>query len=211
METEIILVVVIACVLVLDFVLRSIKKKSNDKEDVLKKEDQTGTIKSENKFNYILNRKRNIIAFLLLIAMLKPVIHFIFFEEKSDAFSTEKIDLGSKRYYNEFYLKDSIGNLNPLKYLNYTILYNDLLHTIQYYPTAIDEEIKKNYLKYGLLNRNGDPIYIGKETVFTYKREKLGFKEYFKERYTDKPFIFLISLAIIGLLSFLLNDKIKAR
>ena len=53
METEIILVIVIACVLVLDFVLRSIKKKSNDKEDVLKKEDQTGTIKSENKFNYI--------------------------------------------------------------------------------------------------------------------------------------------------------------
>jgi hypothetical protein len=70
---------------------------------------------------------------------------------------------------------------------------------------------RKNYLKYGLLNRNGDPIYIGKETVHTYKREKLGFNEYFKERYTDKPFIFLISLAIIGLLSFLLNDKIKAR
>jgi hypothetical protein len=91
METEIILVIVIACVLVLDFVLRSIKKKSNNKEDVLKKEDQTGTIKSENKFNYILKRKRNIIAFLLLIAMLKPVIHFIFLRKNLIHFQLKKL------------------------------------------------------------------------------------------------------------------------
>ena len=82
METEIILVVVIACVLVLDFVLRSIKKKSNDKEDVLKKEDQTGTIKSENKFNYILNRKRNIITFVLLALILKPSFHYLIDREQ---------------------------------------------------------------------------------------------------------------------------------
>ena len=92
METEIILVVVIACVLVLDFVLRSIKKKSNDKEDVLKKEDQTGTIKSENKFNYILNRKRNIITFVLLALILKPSFHYLIDREQEGYYDYQQFE-----------------------------------------------------------------------------------------------------------------------
>jgi hypothetical protein len=92
METEIILVVVIACVLVLDFVLRSIKKKSNDKEDVLKKEDQTGTIKIENKFNYILNRKRNIITFVLLALILKPSFHYLIDREQQGYYDYQQFE-----------------------------------------------------------------------------------------------------------------------
>lgn len=206
MRNEVILLSIIGIVLIIDFVLRIIKKKSNT-EKITEKLDGS---RDEIKTNYILSRKRNIIAFLLLIAMLKPVIHFIFFEEKSDTFSTEKIDLGEKYFYSEIYLRDSIGNLNRIDQRSFWDLPNAIRYNINTSSEKLSEN-HKSYIKYGPLNRNGDPIYIADKKVFTYKRERLGFNEYFKERYTDKPFIFLISLAIIGLLSFLLNDKIKAR
>ena len=75
MRNEVILLSIIGIVLTIDFVLRIIKKKSNT-EKITEKLDGSG---DKIKTNYILSRKRNIIAFLLLIAMLKPVIHFIFF------------------------------------------------------------------------------------------------------------------------------------
>ena len=101
MRIELILLVVIVTVVVIDIVLRSLKKKSSNDKDIIR----------ENKFNYILNRKRNIIIFLLLTAMLKPIIHYVFSEEKSNVFESKKIDLGSVYSFHDYNLKDSIGNL----------------------------------------------------------------------------------------------------
>ena len=79
MEIELILLGVIAIVVVTDFVLRGLKKKSSNDEDIPKIEHQFNDIIRENKFSYILSRKRNIIIFLLLTAMFKTCDTFCFF------------------------------------------------------------------------------------------------------------------------------------
>ena len=86
MRIELILLGLIAIVVVTDFILRGLKKKSSNDEDIPKIEDQFNDIIKENKFSYILSRKRNIITFLLLTAILKPVIHYAFFNDKSTVY-----------------------------------------------------------------------------------------------------------------------------
>lgn len=183
METEIILVIVIACVLVLDFVLRSIKKKSNDKEDVLKKEDQTGTIKSENKFNYILNRKRNIITFVLLALILKPSFHYLIDREQQGYYDYQQFEeippipiindiakllnhynsissrvIDKKREYYEYDLSlfDSTG-LKSLMINNFK----------EKYSSRFDSYIPLNYF-WGSFSITGG--YITQESNYTYTR-----------------------------------------
>ena len=205
MEIELILLGVIAIVVVTDFVLRGLKKKSSNDEDVPKIEDQFNDIIKENKFSYILSRKRNIITFLLLTVMLKPLIHFAFFNDKSTVYSTEKIDLGNSRYFTDFNLKDSIGNL-------YEAEGEGWMDT--YYKFGSSDSRKSSDFNNngGIFTSDGDKLYIAKDkSIFKYKLEKISFNEYLNERFLLKPYIFMISFGIMLMFVLLFNDKIKAR
>ena len=208
MEIELILLGVIAIVVVTDFVLRGLKKKSSNDEDVPKIEDQFNDIIKENKFSYILSRKRNIITFLLLTAILKPVIHYAFFNDKSTVYSTEKIDLGSWRTFTDYYLKDSIGNLYKVNSADYGT--NGWFSSVQ--PVK-DRDERFDFLHNGgIFTSNGEKLYTGiDESIFKYKKEKISFNEYLNERFLLKPYIFIISFGIMLMFVLLFNDKIKAR
>lgn len=205
MEIELILLGVIAIVVVTDFILRGLKKKSSNDEDIPKIEDQFNDIIKENKFSYILSRKRNIITFLLLTVMLKPLIHFAFFNDKSTVYSTEKIDLGNSRYFTDFNLKDSIGNLYKLEGEGWQDTYNKFA----YRDSRKSSDFNNNG---GIFTSDGDKLYIAKDkSIFKYKLENISFNEYLNERFLLKPYIFMISFGIMLMFVLLFNDKIKAR
>lgn len=91
MSIEIILFGVIALVLVFDFALKGIKKK-NVQDDV----DRIGEEQSKKKpfnLNYLLKRKRNILTFILLVILFKPIINFQFFTESERKYDYQtKVD-----------------------------------------------------------------------------------------------------------------------
>jgi hypothetical protein len=217
MKIELVLLGLIAVVLIVDFILRGIKKKDTTEKGIEKFEGAFEESIKQNKLHYILGRKRNILTFLLIIAFLKPVIHFTFFEELSDEFSIEKIHLGTYEHYQNFHLKDSIGNLYKLDVIGLREAMN-LIISSRKMNNAI--KIIKDYDNYGFLTKDGNPIYRGQDKngidgfngiLYTYKFENLSFSEYLNEKYINKPYIFIISFLVVGFLVFLINDKINAR
>ena len=217
MRIELILLGLIAVVLIVDFILRGIKKKDTTEKGIEKFEGAFEESIKQSKLHYILGRKRNILTFLLIIAFLKPVIHFTFFEELSDEFSIEKIHLGTYEHYQNFHLKDSIGNLYKLDVIGLREAMN-LIISSRKMNNAI--KIIKDYDNYGFLTKDGNPIYRGQDKngidgfngiLYTYKFENLSFSEYLNEKYINKPYIFIISFLVVGFLVFLINDKINAR
>ena len=193
------------------------KIKGNSVDEIQQKEDNK-TFKTHNILNYVITRKRNILIFILLTLVLKPILHYTFFEEISKVVSIEKIELGDADSYSDFNLKDSIGNLIRLNAYGKINLYRSYLDDIFRNASgnltiAPDNhsENAKNFRKYGLFNRKGEPIYLVDDKFITYIPKKIGFNEYFKEKYNSKHYLFLISFALIGLIAFLFNDKIKAR
>lgn len=90
MSIEIILFGVIALVIVFDFALKGIKKKTTQ-DDV----DRIGEEQSKKKaFNYILARKRNILTFILLVILFKPIVHYFFSIEYLEIISSDKTYIG---------------------------------------------------------------------------------------------------------------------
>ena len=73
MRIELILLGVIAIVLIVDFILRGIKKKDTTEKGLEKFEGAFEESIKQNKFNYILSRKRNILTFILLVMLIKPI------------------------------------------------------------------------------------------------------------------------------------------
>ena len=79
MSIELILFGVVALVLVLDFVLKGIKrKKTQDGVERIGEE-----LKSKSKFpfslDYFIKRKRNIVSFLIFVHPIKIFLHYYFF------------------------------------------------------------------------------------------------------------------------------------
>lgn len=104
MNLEIILFGVVALVLVLDFVLRGFKKKTI-KEDV----ERIGEENIERnlfRLNYFLSRKRNVLSFIILTILLKPVFVYLI---SPNYF--EHIDY-DKKIERESYLDDKAKLLN---------------------------------------------------------------------------------------------------
>jgi hypothetical protein len=92
MSIQIILFGVVALVLVLDFALKGVKKKTTQ-DDV----ERIGEEQSKKKafdFNYILARKRNILTFILLVILLKPLVHTFLFTEYLETTSSDKTYIG---------------------------------------------------------------------------------------------------------------------
>ena len=88
MSNELILAVALSIVLVADLIIRSLRKK--DKIDDSPKIGEETSKKRRFNLNYIINRKRNIIIFIILGLILKPAIHYQFFTELEEYVNTEK-------------------------------------------------------------------------------------------------------------------------
>lgn len=210
MRIELILLVVIVFVVVIDIVLRILKKKSSNDKDLSR----------ENKFNYILNRKRNIITFLLLTAILKPLIHYVFFEEKSNVYDSKKILLGDIDNFDDFNLKDSTGILykvdhKPGRYyrkIDGDIRYLGPYGLVDIESKEVTESIESDFLHNGgVFTSSGDKLYLDKKKLFMYNKKNINFNEYLNQYFLFKPYIFMISFGIMLLFVLLFNDKIKAR
>jgi len=82
MSTEVILLIVIAVVLVVDFILNGRKKSFVD--ETIDRIEGAKPIKSKNFLDYIIKRKRNIVSFTILVHILKILINFFSYPMETD-------------------------------------------------------------------------------------------------------------------------------
>ncbi len=92
MSIELILFGVVALVLVLDFALKGVKKK-NVQDDVERIGGEQPKKKRFN-LNYIQKRKRNILTFILLVMLFKPIVHYFFSVEYVEVTNSDKTYIG---------------------------------------------------------------------------------------------------------------------
>lgn len=156
------------------------------------KEMNTPPLSKKNRFTYFLDRKRNIITFIILVLILKPVIHFSLFRE------TEQIVNYDKKIYENRY-----GDA-------YIIVGGELVKdTTSYYKT-----------KYNKFTKNGETYIMQPSncencdySVFYYPKETRGlsFRMHIQKIFRVKLYLFFVSILTLSLIVFLFNDKIKVR
>ena len=221
MKIELVLLGIIAVVLIVDFILRGIKKKDTTEKGIEKFEGALEESIKQSKFNYISSRKRNILTFILLVMLVKPLIHYVFVEEKGEV-SENVVNIGIGRGI--LYFKSINGKLykgeNPRYYFSVTsinILKNgkatDKLWE-EYYGEKfpLGKQGFKDYIRDGLFSKNGDELFLNKNQEFYYfSRANPTLKSYYTKYYKSKPYFFAISLGGLLILVFLFNDKIKSR
>jgi len=226
MKIELVLLGLIAVVLIVDFILRGINKKDTTEKGIEKFEGAFEESIKQSKLHYILVRKRNILTFILLVMLVKPLIHYVFVKEKGEV-SENVINLG--KAYNNLYFKSFNGklykgyNINTSK--NKILRRTDALQ-IEYRIANSDEASKakyesilnkindreKDYHRDGIFSKNGDELFLNdKEEYYYYLRAKPTLNSYYTKYYKSKPYFFAISLGGLLILVFLFNDKIKAR
>lgn len=201
MKIELVLLGVIAIVLIVDFILRGIKKKDTTEKGLEKFEGAFEESIKQSKFNYISSRKRNILTFILLVMLFKPIFHYVFVEEKGEI-TENVVNIGKAD--GKIYFKSIEGKL----YKGGKIVYHNWLdNTIKK-----KSQRKKDYERDGYFTKNGDELFENKNGEFYYfSRANPTLKSYYTKYYKSKPYFFAISLGGLLILVFLFNDKIKAR
>ena len=221
MKIEFLLLGVIAIVLIVDFLLKGIKKKDTSEKGIKKFEGAFEESIKQSKFYYILGRRRNILTVILLLMLVKPIIHYVFVEEKGEI-SENVINLG--KAYDNLYFKSINGRL----YKGYDI--NTKLNKSKRRNEDLKERIlnrrkvkkgaavkptndsEKDYDRDGIFSKNGDELFLNdNEEYYYYSRANPTLKSYYTKYYKSKPYFFAISLGVLLILVFLFNDKIKAR
>ena len=173
------------------------KIKGNSVDEIQQQKEDNKTFKTHNILNYVITRKRNILIFILLTLVLKPILHYTFFEKQEEFINYDrKITIG--RYNKDTYTKDSLGNFEYSGKKVYDLRYLSLYTQ------------KGELLQSERLGSGTDGTYLN---YYFYLKDlkKVSFKKPLDAIFTDKVWIFLISFAVIGLIAFLFNDKIKAR
>jgi hypothetical protein len=205
MEIELILLGVIAIVVVTDLVLSGLKKKSSNDEDVPKTEDQFNEIIKENKFSYILSRKRNIITFVLLVVFIKLVVHYFIYPNQEEFV-----------YYDKEIIHESFTN-NELRNPE-NVFIKDSLGFLEQVP--VDSRFSKFgniIVRNNIFTKNGEEIRQkkvgGSLVIFYYPKEyrSANFATHLHNLFKDELWIFLVSIGAMTVIVFLFNDKIKAR
>ena len=201
MKIELILLGLIAVVLIVDFILRGIKKKDKPEKGLDKLEGTFDESKKQGKFHYILSRKRNILSFILLVMLIKPLIHYVIIEEKNEI-ADNLVNIGTERA--KLYLKSSEGKLYRSELSSFEI---------KLVRAGFDDGYKgEDYKRDGFFNKNGDELFKNSNGEHYYfSRANATLKSYYTKYYKSKPYFFAISLGGLLILVFLFNDKIKAR
>ena len=230
MKIEFILLGVIAIVLIVDFLLKGIKKKDTTEKGIEKFEGAFEESIKQSKLHYILGRKRNILTFILLLMLVKPIIHYVFVEEKGEI-SDIVVNIGKGG--GQLYLKLSDGNLlkiSPTIISSYYRKVGKSLSKFQrktYFSISgktakrefLDKVAPKNGIyiydkkgNLGLSNKDGEALFkFNYDEYYYYSRAIPTLKSYYTKYYKSKPYFFAISLGVLLILVFLFNDKIKAR
>ena len=150
---------------------------------------------TNNSFTYLLRRKRNIITFIVLVLILKPVLHFSLFPE------TEQIINNDKKVF----VQDAREIIEVYEFDGDTLV-----------------QVKKSRINRiwdyeGYYTKKGDVYFVknlsGSNSLFYYPKEirSLSFKTHIQQIFKVKLYLFLILILILSLIVFLFNDKIKAR
>jgi len=145
---------------------------------------------TNNSFTYLLRRKRNIITFIVLVLILKPVLHFSLLPE------TEQFVNYDKKIFANLY-----GDIYRINEDKVVLISNS------------DYRAGK-YTKNGEVYVKQSPACNDCSTsVFYYPKEirSLSFKTHIQQIFKVKLYLFLILILILSLIVFLFNDKIKAR
>ena len=180
------------------------KIKGNSVDEIQQQKEDNKTFKTHNILNYVITRKRNILIFILLTLVLKPILHYTFFEKQEEFINYDrKITIG--RYNKDTYTKDSLGNFDRATRDDASFINVFRLNYDTSFYTQKGELIQSERLGSGT-----DGTYLN---YYFYLKDfkKVSFKKTLDAIFTDKVWIFLISFAVIGLIAFLFNDKIKAR
>ena len=188
MSTEILLFGTILLILAIDFSLNTFKKfKSRKGSSLIIKEYQK--IKESSLKDYIINRKRNIMTFILLFFMLKPIIHFIIFPSTEDYYDYKNsIDNFSWDEYKNIEKKLSFfinydSTENVMRVLGHSDPYRRVIgwdseRSISFKdkfkntPPSIDEMIEKTgfYVKEGKIHDSSHNRYIKKIKIIEINR-----------------------------------------
>ena len=172
---------------------------STSNYDLKTPNDSAENKKKKNMFTYIFNRKRNILTFVVLVFILKLVLHFFLFSEIEEKVNYDKkiyTNINSLDYY--VYENDSLVKNTSLKNVGTAYLYGD------YNPYT---KMGQEYIyEPRMCNECGIRMFYYQEEIHVQ-----SFKAHLQKIFSNKPYIFLISICILLLLVILFNDKIKAR
>ena len=179
---------------------KSQEGKGESVDGIHKRMEVSRTSKTQNILNYVITRKRNILIFILLTLVLKPIIHYTFFEKQEEFINYERKLLFGKDN-SETYRKDSLGNFTFLGQQAFKSAYfND--------ETFYTQKGEPIIMEIGGSGNNG----TYRNYYFYLKEIKTAsFKTHLNAIFIDKNWIFFIPFGSLLLFVFLVNDKIKAR
>jgi hypothetical protein len=203
MTLQLISLLVIIAVLVIDFIINGRKKVVDDTQ---KRIEGYEGLKKFNLAEYLIRRRKNIVIFILLVFLSKPIMHVSFFTETQEVVNYNK-KIIENPYTKDYYLLNSKGDLihqkdtiflNPAWNNRYL---SGLLRTGINWVTVKGEK----YIK--------EEIGDGSQNIFYYPLETmpLNFNEHLEIMFKSKLWIFLVSIGVLIVIVFLFNDKIKAR
>ena len=203
MTLQLISLLVIIAVLVIDFIINGRKKGVDDTQ---KRIEGYEGLKKFNLAEYLIRRRKNIVIFILLVFLSKPIMHVSFFTETQEVVNYNK-KIIENPYTKDYYLLNSMGDLihqkdtiflNPAWNNRYL---SALLRTGVNWVTVKGEK----YIK--------EEIGDGSQNIFYYPLETmpLNFNEHLDVMFKSKLWIFLVSIGVMTVIVFLFNDKIKAR
>ena len=209
-------------------VVKGSVKKENDKIPNKPKD-----LETNNLTDYIIKRKRNILTFVLLIILIKPIVHYFVFPTQEEFVNYDKKIISSEfsngtavlqnKELLEIYIKDSLGILvkvNGPSNFEYLITHLESKLYTKNGEVLINEYMDASAVKVSVENPgSGWPPTVDRilsstiSNVFYYPKEyrSADFATHLQNLFKDKLWIFGISFGIMLLLVFLFNDKIKAR
>ena len=221
MTSQLISLLIIIAVLVIDFIINGRKKNVDDTQ---KRIEGYEGLKKFNLSEYLLIRKKNVVIFILLAILSKPLIHsYLFPDTKEEVNYSNKVLNNS--FSNDYYLMDSkekpvhfrdtlsrILELNSADLKKYNASHNFSINYNSGRALITQASRSRAYTKNGekyIYEKISDDSSI----VFYYPLETmpLSFNEHLEVMFKSKLWIFLVSIGAMTVIVFLFNDKIKAR
>ena len=221
MTSQLISLLIIIAVLVIDFIINGRKKNVDDTQ---KRIEGYEGLKKFNLSEYLLIRKKNVVIFILLAILSKPLIHsYLFPDTKEEVNYSNKVldNLSSKDYYlmdskeKLVHFRDTLSRILELNSAD-RIKYN--VSSSSYSGIKIAPRLANQAYNGRAYTKNGEKYIFEKisddsSIVFYYPLETmpLSFNEHLEVMFKSKLWIFLVSIGALTVIVFLFNDKIKAR
>lgn len=235
MKIELVLLGLIAVVLIVDFILRGIKKRKKSSFNEIEKpeESENKIVKKTSILRFILFLLSNVLHCFILTITLIFVLSLFIDKIDNNYLSSLLIELLTLESNSGFYSNSVVFNSSEYYIINLGIIIFIIIFPIityisfknlktKLFERASEEsrkQIKSNYI----YNRKRNIVsfiilaHILKISIhyFVYpkiiRNNILSFRWHIKNIYLEEVWLFIMSLIILGVLVWLFNDKIKAR